>query len=162
MGPTSQTETVTRDFLPQLSFKNCLPFIMVQNSLSTFLKQLTGHGSKPYACKLLFESYYIQNQFTYPYYCVSAIALPDRAWRALRGDFAKRQKPTSFLVSAQRKGKRKSKNPPHNIILEILTKLPTSTGLPTGRAQQPWNCQGRQETVAFSVFRLAVNLTNTH
>ena len=43
-------------FLPQLSFKNCLPFMMVQNSLSTFLKQLIGHASKPYACKLLFES----------------------------------------------------------------------------------------------------------
>jgi hypothetical protein len=25
-------------------------------------------------------------------------------------------------------------NPTHNIILEILTKLPTSTGLPAGRA----------------------------
>jgi hypothetical protein len=25
-------------------------------------------------------------------------------------------------------------NPPHNIILEILTKLPASTGLPAGRA----------------------------
>ena len=33
-------------------------------------------------------------------------------------------------------------------------KLPISTRLPAGSALQTWNCQGRQETVAFSVFRL--------
>jgi hypothetical protein len=67
---------------------------------------------------------------------------------------AKRNQTGCFSIKSKQ-------NPTHNIILEILTKLPTSTGLPTSRAQQTWNCQGRQETVAFSVFRLAVNLTNT-
>ena len=33
-------------------------------------------------------------------------------------------------------------NPPHNIILEILTKLPTSTRLPVGRALQLGTVKG--------------------
>jgi len=38
--------------------------------------------------------------------------------------------------------KKASKTPPHNIILEIFTKLPISTGLPAGRALQLGTVKG--------------------
>ena len=42
-------------FLPQLSFKNCLPFRIVKNCMWFFLKKFIGKGSKPFDSKLHFE-----------------------------------------------------------------------------------------------------------
>jgi len=49
-------------------------------------------------------------------------------------------------VSAQRKeAKERAKSHPHNIILEILIKLPTSTGLPSGRALKLGTVKGEKK-----------------
>ena len=52
-------------------------------------------------------------------------------------------------------------NPPHNIILEILTKLPTSTGLPAGRALQLGTVKGDKKRSLSVYSDWEVNLTNT-
>ena len=50
-------------------------------------------------------------------------------------DSKKKPLPGSFYRKSEQ-------NPPHNIILEILTKLPTSTGLPAGKALQLGTIKG--------------------
>ena len=57
--------------------------------------------------------------------------------------------------------KKASKTPPHTIILEILTKLPTSTGLPAGRALQLGTVKGDKKRSLPVYSDWKVNLTNT-
>jgi hypothetical protein len=54
-------------------------------------------------------------------------------WRQRKGS-EKKPKRAAFIKSKQ--------NPPHNIILEILIKLPTSTGLPARRELQLGTVKG--------------------